>query len=341
MVPPASPSTQRSGRILVTGGTGSLGRALLGRAHREGWPARLVVVSRDAGKCAALERELSGIRAVTLDLGSPAGGQALARLLAEERIDTLIHAAAEKQVPVAERHVADAVRANVTASTHVARAAVEAGVARVVGVSTDKACSPASVYGLTKALMERLFAEADTFGSTRFVCLRCSNVIGSSGSAALLFFRQLAENGTIRVTDRRMTRFALSLAEAVDLVWLCADLAVEIPGATLLPRYPAYRIDDLSEAVWLERGGSGPPPVEVTGLRPGERLFDLLWDEGDAPRLAAFGDHPYLKPGGTTPALDGALPPRYSSEAPVRWLTVSELRRMINEARATQKEPKE
>lgn len=318
--------------MLVTGGTGFIGRALLRRAAREAWPARLLVTSRDPATLARILARFSGVRGILADLATTAGIETLRRTLGEERVGTVIHAAAVKSVPDAERDVRAAVELNVIGSDRVARAATDAGVGTVVGISSDKACAPAGVYGLTKALMERSFSEHARTSSTRFVTARCGNVAGAGGSVVPLFKKTLAEAGRVTLTDPKMTRFWLSAEESVELVVAAVALGREASGATLLARYPAMTIGDVAQAVWLEHGGNGDVPVAVIGKRPGEKLSDELWNDAEAPRLVEWGRYLYLRPPLDGPAKDPVAESHYGSENPARWLSVAEMRAIVQDA---------
>jgi UDP-N-acetylglucosamine 4,6-dehydratase/5-epimerase len=329
---PGDANPTLTGTVLVTGGTGFIGRALLRRAAREDWPARLVVTSRDAANLASLRERFPRVIGVVADLARPEGEAALRRALVEERPDTVIHAAAVKSVPDAERDVRAAIELNVTGSERVARAAIDAGAGTVVGVSSDKACAPAGVYGLTKALMERSFAEYARVSATRFVAARAGNVAGAGGSVIPLFRRQLADVGHVTLTDPKMTRFWLSADECVDLVVAAVLLAKEANGATLLARYPAMTIGEVAQAAWLAHGGSGEVPVKVIGKRPGEKLSDELWNDAEAPRLVEWGRYLYLRPPLAAPVEAPLSEPHYGSEAPARWLSVAEMQAVIRDA---------
>jgi FlaA1/EpsC-like NDP-sugar epimerase len=325
-------ATALEGTVLVTGGTGFIGRALLRRAARERWSARLLVTSRDADNLARVLARFPGVRGVVADLAQAGGVEALRRALDSERVDTVIHAAAVKSVPDAERDVHAAIELNVVGSERVARAAADAGVAVVVGVSSDKACAPAGVYGLTKALMERTFAELSRTSRTSFATARCGNVAGAGGSVVPLFRRQLVDSGRVTLTDPGMTRFWLSADDSVELVVATVALAKEATGATLLARYPAMTIGDVAQAAFLTHGGSGSVPVDVVGKRPGEKLSDELWNEAEAPRLVEWGRYLYLRPPLAGAATVPVAEPRYGSEAPARWLSVAEMQAIIHDA---------
>jgi UDP-N-acetylglucosamine 4,6-dehydratase len=320
------------GTVLVTGGTGFIGRALLRRAAREQWPARFLVASRDPQNLGHVLSRFPGVRGLVTDLATARGEEALRRALGDEHIDVVIHAAAVKSVPDAERDVFSAIELNVNGSERLARASVDAGVGVVVGVSSDKACAPAGVYGMTKALMERAFSEHARNSATRFVTARCGNVAGAGGSVVPLFRRQLSETGRVTLTDPQMTRFWLSADQAVDLVVAATALAKEATGATLLARYPAMTIGDVAQATFLTHGGSGDVPASIIGRRPGEKLSDELWNEAEAPRLVEWGRYLYLGPPLAGPASVPVPEPRYGSEAPARWLGIEEMRAIIEDA---------
>jgi UDP-N-acetylglucosamine 4,6-dehydratase/5-epimerase len=329
--PDVSPQGSLEGTVLVTGGTGFVGRALLRRAAREAWPARIVVTSRNVGTLERIRARFPGVGGVVADLARHEGQEVLGRALRAERVDTVIHAAAVKSIPDAERDVRAAIELNVIGSDAVARAAIEAGVGTVVGISSNAACAPAGVYGFTKALMERSFAAHARSSSTRFVTARSGNVAGAGGVVPL-FRRQLAEQARVSLTDPKMTRFWLSADEGVDLVLAAVALAQQANGATLLGLYPAMRIRDVAQAVWLERGGSGDVPAEIVGKLPGEKLSDELWNEAEAPRLVTWGRYLYLRPVLDGPAEVPHAEQRYGSENPARWLSVADIRAIIQDA---------
>lgn len=298
-----------SGRVFITGGAGFIGRAIITRARREGWPARFTVFSRDDHKHAAMLRDFPGVTCLRGDVAGPL--EHLSAAMAGH--DTVIHAAANKHVDLSEMNVTETIRNNVDGSLNVARAAALAGVTRVVGISTDKAAGPVNVYGVTKFLMERAFVEANRWGGPAFTCARYGNVIGSSGSVLTVWRKQIAEGRPVTVTDPDMTRFWLTAEQAIDLILeaLRAD-----PGVVVVPLLPALRLGDL-----LEWALPGQPNV-VTGLRPGERRHETLLTEDES-------RHTESKPGYLTWLRTNgvervAFPGGYRSDAPIRFLTRDE-----------------
>jgi UDP-glucose 4-epimerase len=281
-------------RVLVTGGTGSLGqhvvRHLLEGAH--GQPARVVVLSRDEAKQHDMRLRWFGHRVATDDiifqqrrarLGFRIGDvRDLPTMLdAVRESDIIIHAAALKQVPTCEYFPREAVLTNVMGADTLIRAVHSVGshVEAVVAVSTDKACKPVNVMGMTKSLMERLFIAANMGPtSTRFICVRYGNVIASRGSVFPLFEEQVASGGPVTVTSFAMTRFLLTLEQATDVIF--AALSTAHAGEILVPRAPAVRVADIAKALVGDR----PIPITEIGIRPGEKIHELMVSEEECGR---------------------------------------------------------
>ena len=230
-------------------------------------------------------------------------------------VDVIFHAAALKQVPACEYQPFEAVKTNVLGAQNLVRAIHEQklGVETVVGVTTDKACKPVNVMGMTKALQERILAQANLDGgTTRFLTARYGNVLASRGSVIPLFHEQIRRGGPVTVTTAEMTRFLLSLDNAVDTVF--AALREGKRGETYVPRAPAVRITDLAAALVGDRDVA----IEITGVRPGEKIHEILVSEEEATRTVQRGD--YLAIGPILPELrapdEGLAPfdgPEYSS----------------------------
>jgi FlaA1/EpsC-like NDP-sugar epimerase len=207
--------------------------------------------------------------------------------------DVVFHAAAMKQVPTCEYHPAEAIKTNVGGARNLVRAIAELGleVEAIVGVSTDKACKPVNVMGMTKALQERILLEAGLrCPDTRFVVARYGNVIASRGSVVPLFDEQIATGGPVTITTPEMTRFLLSLDQAVDTVF--EALRGGSQGETYVPRLPAVRIAELARALIGDRDVA----IEHVGVRPGEKVHEVLVSEEEAPRAVARGDHLAIAP---------------------------------------------
>lgn len=262
--------TNLGGNVLITGGTGSLGQAILARAEAEGWPAQFTVYSRDEVKQAQLRDRFPSVEC---RLGDVQDEWALERAM--RGTDVVVHAAAYKRVPEAERETQACVGANVVGSMNVLNVAARTGVQRVVGISTDKACAPINAYGQSKALMERLFQSAarQSTGIT-YHLVRYGNVLASRGSVIPTLRAQAERGGPITLTDPTMTRFWLTLDDAVDLVVQSLELD---SGEVLIPRCPAASMATLAGVV--------APGVEVVvlGRRDGEKRHELLMNEHESP----------------------------------------------------------
>jgi FlaA1/EpsC-like NDP-sugar epimerase len=196
------------------------------------------------------------------------------------------------------------------------------GIPQVIGLSTDKACSPLNTYGLTKALMERIFAEANRWGGTQFATVRYGNVVGSTGSVIPLFYQQLDDFGELHVTDKNMTRFWISVEEAIDLI----SYAVSKRKGTIIYRCGAMKVIDLAELI------ANGKPIKVTGIRPGERLDERLLDYSESQHCEQEGDYYLLYP--PTGKGNGVHEPwTYLSSAPAHWISKKEMATMIEDAR--------
>jgi UDP-N-acetylglucosamine 4,6-dehydratase/5-epimerase len=313
--------------ILLTGGTGSFGKAFLNRVTVD-YPDSVVrVYSRDELKQSELRGLYDGDRVRWL-IGDVRDRSRMAR--AAQGCDVLIHAAAMKQVPACEYNPFEAVRTNVLGAQHVVDAAIDAGVARVVALSTDKAVNPVNLYGATKLCAEKIIVQGNAYAAqfeTRLSCVRYGNVVGSRGSVVPLFLQQ-AQQGHLTITDERMTRFWITLRQAVDLV--LHALEHSRGGEVFIPKIPSMRVVDLAEAI--------APGVkrDVIGIRPGEKLHELLITSDEARHTVDAGDvfvitpeHPWWSQDWHAegrPLADGFV---YSSETNDEWLDVAKLRAML------------
>ncbi len=315
-------------QVFVTGGAGFLGRALLGRLAEENPSLRVTVYSRDERKQSAVRSDFPHHNYILGDVRD------LERLtLAMAGHDTVIHAAAMKYVPQAERNVEEAIAVNVDGSRNVATAALRVGVDRVVGISTDKACRPVNVYGVTKLLMERVFQEADSWGRTQFNLVRYGNVIGSTGSVIPLFERQ-ARAGRMTLTNPTMTRFWLTVQDAVDLIVKALD---EPHGGTvLIPRLAATNMKTVAEAVI----GLAHPDLglsvavaqtqwEEIGQRFGEKVHEELLTPVESIYTERVGSRLMRM----WPVTEGERPDHldgiYTSNTPDEWLYTTQMAAMI------------
>jgi UDP-N-acetylglucosamine 4,6-dehydratase len=277
----------RESSVLVTGGTGSFGKAFIQTLLDEYQPRRIAVLSRDELKQSELKERWPDGR-VRFFLGDVRDQERLRR--AFQGVDIVVHAAALKQVPAAEADPFEAVQTNIIGSKNVIEAAIDTGVKRVISLSTDKAVAPANLYGATKLVAEKLFVQGNGYSGedgTRFVCSRYGNVIGSRGSVVPLFLEQ-RKTGTITITDKRMTRFWMSLDQGVRFVIECLERMQG--GEVFIPKIASMKITDLAETI--------APDCEIKeiGIRPGEKLHESLVSPDEAIRTIEYDDHYIIKP---------------------------------------------
>jgi len=281
-------------RVLVTGGTGSLGQALVRRllTGEMGRPAKITVFSRDEAKQHYMRLEYLQRQAATDDIIYQNSRELLAFRIGDVRsyssvlqavreADVVFQAAALKQVPTCEYFPFEAVQTNILGPRNLVRAIQEndTQVELVVGVSTDKACKPVNVMGMTKALQERILIQANLeCPQTRFTCVRYGNVIASRGSVVPLFLEQIRQGGPVTITLKEMTRFLLSLDQAVDTVFAAARSG--LPGDTYVPKVPSARVVDIAE-VLVNRQNI---PIVYTGIRPGEKVHEIMVSEEECYR---------------------------------------------------------
>ena len=278
--------------LLITGGTGSFGRRLVDRILRDHQVERLVVFSRDEMKQFEMAQRFPESRWPVLRwfLGDVRDRDRLMRALAG--VDIVIHAAAMKQIPAAEYNPTECIATNVTGAQNVIDAAIANDVERVVALSTDKAANPINLYGATKLCSDKLFVAANNLAGrhrTRFGVVRYGNVVGSRGSV-IPFFRKLAAEGAtaLPVTDERMTRFSITLDEGVDLVLRTIDNLHG--GEIVVPKLASFRVIDL---VPLILPGGAP---EIVGIRPGEKLHEVMIPLEESRNSADMGDHYIIRP---------------------------------------------
>lgn len=317
--------------ILVTGGTGSFGKAFLREVLDSHDPRRVVVFSRDELKQYEVRAQFDDDPRLRWFIGDVRDRQRLTRAM--NGVDLVVHAAALKQVDTAEYNPFEFVQTNVMGSQNVIDAAIDAGVQKVVALSTDKASSPINLYGATKLCADRMFVSGNHYAAnhpTRFSVVRYGNVMGSRGSVVPLF-RELARRGeSLPLTDRRMTRFWITLPQAVQFVVDSFELMTG--GEIYVPRIPSMRVTDLAEAV-----APGATTHEI-GIRPGEKLHEEMVAPDDSRRTVRLGDRyvvmPYVAGWGYTPPADGVPVPdgwAYRSDTNDLWLGVDELRRLADE----------
>ena len=320
--------------VLITGGTGSFGQALarvlLDRCH----PLKVIVFSRDEAK--QHDMRISGFDHPSMRwfIGDVRDESRLR--LAMHGVTTVVHAAALKQVPVCEYNPIEAVMTNIIGARNVVSAALDNGVRRVLALSTDKAVNPVNLYGATKLVAEKLLVQANAYAGdhpTRFSCCRYGNVLASRGSVIPLFVKQ-REAGVVTITDRRMTRFWLTLDQGVRFVLHC--LAAMHGGEVFVPKIPSMKLVDLAEAV------APGCDVHCIGIRPGEKLHEVLVAEDEARQTRDLGDHFVIQPAhpwwpqanrDAGRALAEGF--TYTSNGNDLWLTVDALRDLIASGQAS------
>lgn len=324
--------------VLITGGTGSFGKKFVAELFRR-FPniSRVVVYSRDELKQYEMAQEYprGQFPALRMFIGDVRDGARLR--LAMEGVDTVIHAAALKQVPTAEYNPFECIKTNVIGAQNVIEAAMATGVRRVVALSTDKAAAPINLYGATKLCSDKLFIAANNVKGARdlrFSVVRYGNVMGSRGSV-IPFFLEKRKSGVLPITDPRMTRFNISLEEGVALVLTAIEKS--LGGEIFVPKIPSYRILDIAEAV------APDCRREIVGIRPGEKLHEEMITASDSFNTIEAGDYYVIVPNSGFEPFEEvmakflshyearAVEPgfRYSSDSNSQWLSVEQLRDLI------------
>ncbi|MGN6637173.1 MAG: UDP-N-acetylglucosamine 4,6-dehydratase (inverting) [Oryzihumus sp.] len=315
--------------ILITGGTGSFGKAFLRHVLDELDPRRVVVFSRDELKQYEVRNMFGNDPRLRWFIGDIRDRHRLHRAM--HGIDYVVHAAALKQVDTAEYNPWEFVQTNIVGSQNVIETSIDAGVKKVVALSTDKASSPINLYGATKLTADKLFITGNHYAAaypTRFAVVRYGNVMGSRGSV-IPFFRKLGEAGeSLPITDLRCTRFFITLPQAVDFV---VDSFEMMQGGELyVPRIPSMKITDLAQAI------APGAAMHDAGLRPGEKLHEEMISPEEGRRALRIGDRYVLQPDlaswGYRPPADGVPVPEgfaYRSDLNDQWFTREEIAKII------------
>ncbi len=322
-------------RILITGGTGSLGQHMTRRLLKEAENARLIVFSRDEQKHFDMEqkfRDLDKNQALRYFIGDVRDANRLEMALRD--VDYVIHAAAMKHVTIAEYNPFECIHTNVLGAENVVRAAIKSGVQKTIALSTDKAANPVNLYGASKLAADKIFVAANNLGAasgSTFGVVRYGNVSNSRGSVVPLFEKLISEGADyLPITDERMTRFWITLDQGVDFI--LSSLEIMTGGEVFVPKIPSMRIPDLAEAIG--------PDLEhrVVGIRPGEKLHEVMIPRDESvntielpdryivePALAFWSREPYMQSGATS-VVDRF---EYSSETNKEWLDVDDLRKHL------------
>ena len=318
--------------ILITGGTGSFGKKCTESILKKYKPKRLIIFSRDELKQFEMaqifsDNEFSCIRYF---IGDVRDKERLHR--AFHRVDYVIHAAALKQVPAAEYNPFEAVKTNIIGTQNIINVAIDQGVKKVIALSTDKAANPINLYGATKLCSDKLFIAGNSYvgrDDTIFSVVRYGNVVGSRGSVIPYFLKQ-KETGVLPITDARMTRFWITLEQGVDFVLSC--LSRMVGGELFVPKIPSMNIMDLANAIAPEC------ETKIIGIRPGEKLHEIMVPRDDARNTVEYDEYYVIKPEfryfGRRFNNESEKPVpedfEYNSGTNSWWLTIEELREMIN-----------
>jgi len=317
--------------VLVTGGTGSFGKKFTDTLLREHEPKKLIIFSRDEWKQSEMNRHFNDSR-LRFFIGDVRDKDRLER--AFDGVEIVIHAAALKQIPTAEYNPLEVIKTNVLGAANVIDAAIDRGVEKVVALSTDKAANPINLYGATKLCADKLFIAANVYSGshrTKFSVVRYGNVVGSRGSVIPLFLK-MREKGVIPITDKRMTRFWITLDQGVHLV--IRSLELMHGGEIFVPKVPSMNIVDLAEAI------APGCRHEVVGIRPGEKLHEVMVPPDDARRTVELDNFYVIKP--DFPQLhvqannwrEGKPVPEgfsYASDSNALWLSKEELQKLVGQ----------
>lgn len=308
-------------RILVTGGTGSWGYELISQLLPQN-PKEIIVFSRNETSQVAMSRHFEDPR-LSFFIGDIRDRKTISR--ACQDVDYVFHLAALKHVPVCEDHPYEALKTNVIGTQNVIEASIENHVKKTVYISTDKAANPSNFYGMTKAIGEKLIVYANLLRSdTKFVCVRGGNVLGTNGSVIHLFMNQIKQKHQIGLTDKKMTRFFLTLQDAIRLLFKATKESYG--GEIYVMTMPTCKIIDLAE-VLIEASGKSDVRIVETGVRPGEKIHEILMSEYESTSTVVY-DEQYLV---ILPTINiPGLRERYEHCAPVEFSSFSSSQNVMN-----------
>ncbi len=310
--------------VMITGGTGSFGKKFTQVMLERHNPRRLVIYSRDELK--QHEMRASGFDDPRLRyfIGDVRDKERLLRAMSS--VDVVVHAAALKQVPACEYNPFEAIKTNILGAQNVIEASLDSDVGKVVAISTDKAVNPVNLYGATKLCAEKMFVQGNSYSGerrTRFACCRYGNVVGSRGSV-IPVFKEQRKRGTLTITDPRMTRFWLTLEQGVEFVIKCVGMMHG--GEIFVPKVPSMRITDLARTIAPEA------KIQITGIRAGEKLHEVLVSEDEARHSCELEDMFVIQPAhpwwNVQNWSDGRRPPegfKYTSDENRQWLTPEQM----------------
>lgn len=314
--------------ILITGGTGSFGKKFTNILLSKYKPKKVIVYSRDELKQYEMQQQFKDYKNIRFFIGDVRDKDRL--VMAFRGVDYILHAAALKQVPAMEYNPAEAIKTNTMGAMNIIGAAIECGIKKVIALSTDKACNPINLYGATKLCSDKLFIAGNSYSGsakTAFSVVRYGNVAGSRGSV-VPFFKQKMKEGMIPITDERMTRFFITLDQAADLVIKCFEIMKG--GELFVPKIPSVKITELAKVM------APKCRIKFVGIRPGEKLHEVMISEDDARNTLEFKDFYIVKPAfpwwdnknhyNGKRVSDGF---RYSSDMNKDWLEGERLRKFL------------
>jgi UDP-N-acetylglucosamine 4,6-dehydratase len=315
--------------ILVTGGTGSFGKKFVEIMLKEHRPKKVIIYSRDELKQHEMRAAGFDHPSLRYFIGDVRDQERLRRAM--HGVNIVVHAAALKQVPACEYNPMEAIKTNIMGTSNVIEAALDSGVEKVMSLSTDKAVNPVNLYGATKLAAEKLVVQSNAYAAgtaTRFSCVRYGNVVGSRGSVVPVFLKQ-RENGAVTITDKRMTRFWLSLEQGVHFVIRCIEQMHG--GEVFVPKIPSMKLIDLARAI------APKARIEVIGIRSGEKLHEVLISEDEARSTVELEDMFVVQPAEAMwfvhdwksqgkPLPDGF---RYASDTNPHWLDLEGIQKFI------------
>lgn len=316
--------------ILITGGTGSFGNTFVPMTLKKYDPKKIIIYSRDEMKQWNMAKKFAGDQRVRFFIGDVRDKDRLYRAL--NGVDYVVHAAATKIVPTAEYNPFECIKTNVNGAMNLIDACIDSGVKRLVALSTDKASSPVNLYGATKLCSDKIFIAGNSYtgGRTKFAVVRYGNVMGSRGSV-IPYFLETANSGKLTITDRRMTRFMITLEQGVELVWHAFD---DMEGGEIyVKKIPSMNICDIATAVDPEA-----EQVEI-GIRPGEKLHEQMIGVEDDHYTYEYPDHYKILPqicewGSIEKMIKGGVRVpegfSYTSDNNKEWMTVDQLRQWID-----------
>ena len=314
--------------VLVTGGTGSFGRKFVQLLLEDHDPKRLVVYSRDEFKQSEMQHQIADPGNRMRYFIGDVRDQARLRM-ALRGVDYVVHAAALKQVPLMEYNPGEAIKTNIIGAMNVIEASIECGVKKVIALSSDKACNPVNLYGATKLCSDKLFVDGNFYsgvGGTKFAVVRYGNVLASRGSV-VGFFLAKRKDGILPVTDRRMTRFWITLDQAAKFV--IDNFERMVGGEIFVLKIPSMSIMDLARAIAPECS------IKAIGIRPGEKLHEVMVSEDDARNTREYKDYYVILPSfyhSEEKYAEGKAMTedfRYSSNSNTKWLSVDELKTFV------------